>query len=84
MSTRRHLAGLSFVATVIGVALVVRIFGVLSDGTLNESLRVLSAETVLLSLSVIGLCAEFSRRRYQEMTDPQQAVAVSSANQSPR
>ena len=37
-------------ALIIGTALIVRIFGVIVDGTFTESLRVLIAETVLLVL----------------------------------
>jgi hypothetical protein len=75
ISTRRHLAGLSFVATIIGVALAVRIFGVLMDGTLSESVRVLFAEGALLSFSVIGILAELSRRRHRATVSPQEAPA---------
>ena len=44
--------GLVFVALIIGTALIVRIFGVIVDGTFTESLFVLVAETVLLVLCV--------------------------------
>jgi hypothetical protein len=38
ISTRRLLAGLSLVGTILGVALAVRIFGVLVDGTARQSI----------------------------------------------
>jgi hypothetical protein len=63
ISIRRHLAGLTFVATIIGTVLAVRIFGIVSDGSLAESVWVLSAEGVLLTLSLVGILAELSRRR---------------------
>ena len=44
--------GLGFVALIVGTALAVRIFGIVADGTLAESLRVLVAEAVLLGLSL--------------------------------
>src|SRR5258708_2270254 len=44
--------GLVFVALIVGTALAVRIFGIIADGTLAESLRVTIAETVLLCLSL--------------------------------
>lgn len=50
--------GLVFVMLIIGSALVVRIFGVVADGTLAESLRLLIAETVLLSLSLAAYAGE--------------------------
>lgn len=50
--------GLVFVMLIIGTALVVRIFGVVADGTLAESLRLLMAETVLFSLSLAAYAGE--------------------------
>ena len=50
--------GLIFVALIVGTALVVRVFGVVADGTLTESLRVLIAETVLLGLSIAAYAGE--------------------------
>ena len=50
--------GLVFVALIIGTALVVRLFGVVADGTLIESLRLLIAETVMLSLSLAAYAGE--------------------------
>jgi hypothetical protein len=50
--------GLAFVALIVDTALAVRIFGVVADGTLAESLRVLIAETVLLGLSLAAYAGE--------------------------
>jgi hypothetical protein len=50
--------GLVFVALIVGTALVVRVFGIVADGTLTESLRVLVAEAVLLSLSLAAYAGE--------------------------
>ena len=50
--------GLVFVALIVGTALAVRVFGVVADGTLAESLRVLIAETVLLGLSLAAYVGE--------------------------
>jgi hypothetical protein len=50
--------GLIFVALIVGTALAVRVFGVVADGTLTESLRVLIAETVLLGLSLAAYAGE--------------------------
>jgi hypothetical protein len=50
--------GLIFVALIVGTALAVRVFGVVADGTLAESLRVLIAETVLLGLSIAAYAGE--------------------------
>ena len=60
---QQRFLGLSLVATLIGVALAVRIYGVLVDGTLARSMFVLRAETILFTLSLIGIFAEQSFRR---------------------
>lgn len=66
ISSRRHFAGLLLIATIIGVALAVRVYGVLTDGTLMASLRVLLAEGTLFSLAVVSILGELRKRR----TDP--------------
>jgi Domain of unknown function (DUF4345) len=55
---RRRITGLYFVATVIGTALAVRLYGVVTDGTLAASVPVLVAEAVLVILSVAALYLE--------------------------
>jgi len=50
--------GLLFVVLIVGTALAVRIFGILADGTLAESLRVTIAESVLLGLSLAAYGGE--------------------------
>ena len=62
LSSRRRINGLSFVATLVGTALAVRLFGVVADGTFIQSARVLAAEAGLVSLSGLALYAELSAR----------------------
>lgn len=62
---RLHFTGLCFVATMIGVVMIVRIFGILIDGTASQSLMVLGAEAILLMLSLSGLFIEQGGRRYR-------------------
>jgi hypothetical protein len=62
VSERRRLTGLYFVGTIIGTALIVRVFGILTDGTLSDSLRVLIAEGTLLTLSIAAIFAELTAR----------------------
>jgi len=50
--------GLVFVMLVIGTALAVRVLGIVLDGTLAESLRLVVAETVLLCLSFAAYFGE--------------------------
>jgi hypothetical protein len=50
--------GLLFVALVVGTALAVRLFGIVADGTLAESLRVTIAETALLGLTLAAYAGE--------------------------
>src|SRR6516164_4165925 len=50
--------GLVFVALIIGTALAVRIFGTLADGSLAQSVHLLVAETVMLSLNLAAYVGE--------------------------
>jgi hypothetical protein len=52
---RRATIGLWFLITVVGTVFVVRVFGVLNDGTAAQSRPVLTAEAVLVSLSAVAL-----------------------------
>jgi len=63
VSTRRILAGLLLVTTVMGVATAVRAFGILVDGAGVESLRLLRVEAIFMVLFVAGLVLEVGRRR---------------------
>jgi hypothetical protein len=56
-SSRRKI-GLMFIALIIGTALAVRIFGTLVDGSFAQSVHLLVAETVMLSLSLAAYIAE--------------------------
>lgn len=62
ISKPRLLAGIYIVLTVIGVALVVRVFGMLADNSVKESMKVLTPEVVMLILSLIALNVEKRRR----------------------
>jgi hypothetical protein len=55
LSRRRVRAGLWFVAGVVAPVLLVRVYGVLVDGTFGPSRRVLFSETVLLALTLGAL-----------------------------
>jgi len=59
----RLLTGLGFVATMMSTALAVRIFGIIVDGTLHESLQLVIAEVVLLAMTLAGIAIETGRRR---------------------
>ncbi len=73
VSTRRLLVGLGFVATMMSVALAVRIFGIVIDGTARQSMPLVIAEIVLLALTLVGVALETGRRRHQ----PEHAAAAS-------
>ena len=55
---QRRTTGLFFVTTIIGTALIVRLYGVMTDGTFAASIPVLIAETVLILLSGVALYLE--------------------------
>jgi hypothetical protein len=63
VSPRRLFTGLAFVIIMLGVALLVRLFGIAVDHTLAESVRVTVAEVVLLTLSIVGMVALSARQR---------------------
>ena len=65
VSTSRRLAGLYFVATIIGAATAARVMGIVVDGAAPESVLLLRPEVALLALSVIGVSLESGRRRHQ-------------------
>ncbi|GEM_PF-3286362 len=63
VSTRRLLAGLYMVFTVVAVVTAVRLLGIALDHSASESARLLAPEVVLLTLSVIAIRLESRRRR---------------------
>jgi hypothetical protein len=65
LAKRRVLSGLSFVATIIGVALVVRAAAAVFDHTIPASLFLLRAEGILLALMGVGIVIEVGRRRLE-------------------
>lgn len=62
---RRLFMGLGLVAMIMAVALAVRVFGMLADNTTSESFKLVVAELVFLTLSLIGLTIEYGRRRHE-------------------
>jgi len=70
ISSRRILIGLEFVSIILGVALVVRIFGTMVDGTLRESVGLIGAEVVLLFLSLTGVLIESRRLQATQAVGP--------------
>jgi hypothetical protein len=63
LSSRRLLTGLGFVATVMSAALVVRVFGMLADGTTKENMHLVVAELVFFVLMLAGILIERGRRQ---------------------
>jgi hypothetical protein len=63
VSSRRLLTGLGFVATVMSAALVVRVFGMLADGTTKQNMHLVVAELVFLALMLVGVFIERGRRQ---------------------
>jgi hypothetical protein len=62
VSTRRVLTGLGFVAMLMAVALGVRVFGMLADGSVQESMKLVRAEAIMLVLFTVGIFIERGRR----------------------
>ena len=70
LSTRRLLAGVRLIVTVVTTAIVVRLFSIAADGMVPESLRLFIPETLILVLSVIGLLLESARPKNQPIGTP--------------
>jgi hypothetical protein len=65
ISSRRLLAGLYMVLTVVAVVTAVRILGIALDHSAHENARLLAPEAILLTLSVIAIRLESRRRSGQ-------------------
>ena len=63
LSARRVLLGLSFVATMMSTILIVRVAGMLADGTVSQSLGLVRAEIIMLILMSAGILLETGRMR---------------------
>ena len=64
-SARRILTGLSFVSVMMATVLVVRVGGMLADGTSRQNMRLVIAEIVFLALMQTGVFLELNRRRLE-------------------
>jgi hypothetical protein len=62
VSTRRILTGLGFVALIMGVALIVRVFGMFADSSVRENMALVRAEAVMLVIFTVGVFVERARR----------------------
>jgi len=71
ISVRRLRIGLTFIALLIGIVLIVRLYGIEEDGTLTENLRVLTAEAVLFSVTLIALLIGAAAARFAAHNDEQ-------------
>ncbi len=71
LSKRRLLTGLTFVATMASVVLAVRIFGMITDSTVQANVRLVGAEIGLLAVTGIGLFLELSRLAYSHRIHPE-------------
>lgn len=63
LSVRRLLTGVSLVATVVGTAIVVRIFAVFTDGAAAARTRLFIPEAVIVVLALAGIVLESLRRK---------------------
>jgi hypothetical protein len=61
-STQRLLAALSYIVTVAGIILAVRVYGAAQDGTFAESIRLVIPEVAILVISILGIWMETRRR----------------------
>jgi hypothetical protein len=64
ISRHRVVTGLTFVAIMVGVLLLVRIFGMTVDSSVAENMKLVRAEIGLLTVTGFGLAIEMGRRTY--------------------
>jgi hypothetical protein len=68
LSGRRTLIGLIFSALVLGILLVVRIYGMEVDSTVQQSMPLVKPEIVLVTITLLGIAIEKGRESYARRT----------------
>jgi hypothetical protein len=63
LSNRRALTGLIFSALMLGALLAVRIYGMLVDSTVQQSLPLVIPEVVLVGVTLLGIAIEIGYRK---------------------
>lgn len=76
LSTRRLIAGVSLVTTVVTTAIVVRLVSLSADGMVPGSLRLLVPEAIILLLSATGLLLETARVSNQGSIPPGSSLGM--------
>jgi hypothetical protein len=70
LSRRTTLTGLIFSALVLGIVLLVRIYGMEVDASVQQSMPLVEAEIVLVAITLVGIAIEMKRRSYVRRTMP--------------
>ncbi len=70
LSSRRTLTGLIFSALVLGILLLVRIYGMEIDSSVQQSMPLVKPEIVLVAITLAGIAIEIGRRSYIRRTMP--------------
>ena len=64
LSRKRLLTGLTFLAMMVVVLLLVRGFGMTADSTVRENMKLVNAEIGLIVVTAVGIFVELRRRAY--------------------
>jgi hypothetical protein len=64
------LTGLIFSALVLGILLVIRIYGMEVDSSVQQSMPLVKAEIILVAIPLAGIAIEMGRRSYVRRTMP--------------
>jgi hypothetical protein len=70
LSSRRTLTGLIFSALVLGIVLVVRVYSMEVDSSVQQSMPLVIAEIVLVAITLVGIALEMGHRSYMRRTMP--------------
>jgi hypothetical protein len=68
LSSRRTLTGLIFSALVLGILLLVRIYGMEIDSTVQQSMPLVKPEIALVAITLAGIAIEIKLRSYVRHT----------------
>ena len=70
LSSRRTLTGLIFSALLLGIVLLVRIYGMEVDSSVQQSMPLVKAEIVLVAVTLGCIAIDLGRRSYVRRTMP--------------
>jgi hypothetical protein len=75
-SNRRTLTGLIFLTLLVGIILVIRIYAMEVESSVQQSMPRVKGEIILVVMSLVGIAIEIGRRFYARRTIPSAGAAT--------